>query len=413
MDQAVAVALQRNRDVDRGAAGDRGGASWTSSRRGSTRTRSSATRSATWCSGKRATRSAGAPARPGFFEQPVQTVGVSEIIDVWAKRSARMPGRRAGRRAPAAAGRGRAARDRLRRPLGVRRGGARAVASGSSRATSRDRYAETVRLSQARFKAGDISEAELRKIELEGLRYQNAVIDAEMQLDVARGKLAALLASRRPRELPAERLAEPDASGAARPRRSAALDARALGAAARPARRGRGAVAGRRRVASAKREALPDISLGAAYTHSDFTVSGDNPNTLGAFSCRCRCRSSIATRPTSAGPSSTAARADNDAERLRIAVTREVAEAVRRTRAATLLASSKAAGANVLGMPTGTSDRAACSSAPRPRCASPRSRTRPGAVSLLELLEAQRTYLETRAQYLRAHLRLPPGRRST
>ena len=56
-----------------------------------------------------------------------------------------------------------------------------------------DRYAQTIKLSQARFKAGDISEAELRKIELEGLRYQNAVIDAEMQLDVARGRLAALL----------------------------------------------------------------------------------------------------------------------------------------------------------------------------------------------------------------------------
>src|SRR6185369_16649502 len=34
-------------------------------------------------------------------------------------------------------------------------------------------------------------------------------------------------------------------------------------------------------LAAAKREALPDISVGAAYTHSSFTVSGDNPNTLG------------------------------------------------------------------------------------------------------------------------------------
>ena len=36
---------------------------------------------------------------------------------------------------------------------------------------------------------------------------------------------------------------------------------------------------------------------------------------------------------------------------------------------------------------------------------------RAGAISLLELLEAQRTYLDTQAQYLRAHLRLPPGDR--
>ena len=46
--------------------------------------------------------------------------------------------------------------------------------------------------------------------------------------------------------------------------------------------------------------------------------------------------------------------------------------------------------------------RAACSRAPRPRCVSPRSRTGPGAISLIELLEAQRTYLDTQAQYLRA-----------
>src|SRR5262249_60086364 len=57
-----------------------------------------------------------------------------------------------------------------------------------------DRYAQTIRLSQARYRAGDISEADLRKIELEGLKYQNDVIDADMELDLARGKLAALLA---------------------------------------------------------------------------------------------------------------------------------------------------------------------------------------------------------------------------
>ena len=31
----------------------------------------------------------GGTVEPGFFSQPVQNVGVSEIIDVWAKRSAR------------------------------------------------------------------------------------------------------------------------------------------------------------------------------------------------------------------------------------------------------------------------------------------------------------------------------------
>ena len=47
------------------------------------------------------------------------------------------------------------------------------------------RYDETTRLSRARFEAGDISEAEFKKVELEGMRYQNAEIEAQMELDLA------------------------------------------------------------------------------------------------------------------------------------------------------------------------------------------------------------------------------------
>jgi outer membrane protein TolC len=127
-----------------------------------------------------------------FADQPVQTVGVSEIVDVWMKRSAHI------RAAEKGVERRRLlTEDALREIVySVRSGFAEAVREQEERQMARefaDRYAQTIKISQARFKAGDISEADLRKIELEGLRYQNAVIDAEMQLDVARSRLAALL----------------------------------------------------------------------------------------------------------------------------------------------------------------------------------------------------------------------------
>src|SRR5262249_49849395 len=142
------------------------------------------------------------------------------------------------------------------------------------------RYAQTIKISQSRFKAGDISEAELRKIELEGLRYQNDVIEADMELDVARGKLAALLNLPSAAQLPA---LHPDPSDAAsRPSFDLGrLTQRALER--RPDLRAAGAARAQAdaALASAERDAFPDITLGAGYTHSSFTTSGDNPNTLG------------------------------------------------------------------------------------------------------------------------------------
>ena len=127
-----------------------------------------------------------------FFDQPVQTVGVNEIVDVWMKRSARIRAADQGvehRRLLTA--------DALREIVyAVRSAFADTVREQEERQLAHefaDRYAQTIKISQARFKAGDISEADLRKIELEGLRYQNAVIDADMRARRRAGKLAALL----------------------------------------------------------------------------------------------------------------------------------------------------------------------------------------------------------------------------
>jgi cobalt-zinc-cadmium efflux system outer membrane protein len=336
-----------------------------------------------------------------FFDQPVQTFGVTEIVDVWMKRSARIR----------AADRGVERRrllteDALREIVyAVRSDFADTVREQEERQLAHDvadRYAQTIKISQARFKAGDISEAELRKIELEGLRYQNAVIDADTQLDVARGRLAALLGLPSIAQLPALR---PDASDAAsRPGFDLGrLTARALER--RPDLRAAGAarVQADALLSSAERDALPDIAVGAAYTHSDFTVSGDNPNTM-ALTLSLPLPLFDRNQANIGRARLEQRRADNEGERLRIAVARDVAEAVRKgARAATLLSVfERPAGGEVPGTPTGTGDKGGMLSRAETALRVAEKSYRAGAISLIELLEAQRTYLDTQAQYLRA-----------
>src|SRR4029077_17272863 len=94
----------------------------------------------------------------------------------------------------------------------------------------------------------------------------------------------------------------------------------------------------------------------------------------------------------------------NDGERLRIAVGRDVAEAVRKSaRATTMLAVfERPAGGEVPGTPTGTTDRGGMLDRAETALRGAEKSSRAGAISLIELLDAQRTYLDTRAQYLRA-----------
>ena len=131
----------------------------------------------------------GGAAEPQFFSQPVQSIGVSEVIDVWAKRGARTRAAERGVEEKRLQ-----VEDALREIVyAVRSAFADVTREQHERQLAReiaDRYSETVRVSRARFRAGDISEAELRRVELEGLRYTNAVIDADIELDLAREKLA-------------------------------------------------------------------------------------------------------------------------------------------------------------------------------------------------------------------------------
>jgi len=330
------------------------------------------------------------PVSPGFFGEPVQTFGVTQVLDLWSKRGAR-----SGAAEQGVARQRLVTEDALREiAYAVRSAFADVSREQSERDLAREvaaRYAETVRISQARFRAGDISEAELRKIELEGIRYDNAVVDAEMEWDVSRQKLAAVMGLPATRALP-ERVQDP----ATRPTFDFARDVARLTADAlerRPDLRAAGAA---RRVAeaqlgAARREVYPDFEVGAAYTRDSFQVSGDNPNTLG-LSLSLPLPIFDRNQAGVGRARLDMRRADNEGERLRLAVEHDVGEAVRKAeRAQVLLKTYEGAAAGGPGMLARAEDALRVAE----------KSYKAGAASLLDLLEAQRTNLDTRADYLR------------
>ena len=334
--------------------------------------------------------------QPGTFGQAVHAVGIAEIVDVWSKRSARIQ----------AASRGVEQRrylteDALREIVfAVRSGFADVLRAQSERDMAKDmaaRYAETVRLSQARFRAGDIAESELRKIELEGLRYQNAVIDTELQLDVGRHHLAILLGLGEAAQLPGERLVEPEAR--------TTFDLESLVAAAlerRPDLKAAGAAqtAGQARLTAAERDAYPDLTVGATYTHSSFTISGDNPNSL-ALTLGLPLPLFDRNQANIGRARLDIHRAENDVMRLRLAVENDVAQAVRKARRSqALLAVFERPGTGASA--TATADPGGMLARAETAVKVAEKAYKAGAISLLELLDAQRTYLDTRGQFLRA-----------
>jgi len=214
---------------------------------------------------------------PGPFSQLVQTVGISEVVDVWSKRHMRV------KAADLNVEHSRlVVEDALREIVYAVRVAftdlVREQQELELAKTMKTRYDETVRLSRARVNAGEISESEFHKIELEGLKYANALIDAELELDLARQRLAGLLGLRSPAELPGPAVADatPRTPPAAQPLVAKALEQRPDLRAAR-----KGVAWADAQIDAAQREGYPDISIGAAYTHSEFTVSGDNANALG------------------------------------------------------------------------------------------------------------------------------------
>ena len=397
--QAVSIALQREPRRHRRQDRDRRRRSWMSWRRASIPNPGVSVGVGNLVLGKANDQRARCSHSRGSSASRWQTVGVTEILDVWSKRGARTR----------AADRGVDQRrclteDALREVVyAVRSAFADAVrARARARAGAKrwpTRYAETVRLSQSRFRAGDISEAELRKIELEGMRYENAVIDGELQVGVARQHLVALLGLGPDEGLPGGKLVEPDAQPA--------FDLKQLTANAlehRPDLRAAtvGRSAAEARLASAEREAYPDLTLGATYTHSSFTISGDNPNSLGLslslpLPLFDRNQANIGRARLDIRHS------DNDTLRLRLIIENDVAQAVRKAqRSQALLAVFEKPGGGGGLASSATSDKGGMQERAEIALRVAEKSYKAGAISLLELLDAQRTYLDTRAQYLHA-----------
>ena len=158
----------------------------------------------------------------------------------------------------------------------------------------------------------------------------------------------------------------------------------------RPDLRAAGAAPARRRSPAStppSARSIPTSPWARATPTAQFTISGDNPNTLGlALSLPLplfdRNQANIGRAALDIR------RADNDGERLRLAVAHDVAEAVRRAeRARALLDVFERTCRRRQGR-----HARAC----RDRLRVAEKSYQAGAISLLELLDAQRTYLDVR-----------------
>ncbi|HVN85050.1 MAG TPA: TolC family protein [Candidatus Binatia bacterium] len=241
-----------------------------------------------------------------------------------------------------------------------------------------ERYQQIVSLNERRFKSGDIAEAELAKIQLEQLKYVAQVQDAERALAESRQLLGRLLgtgsatAASGPYLPPAVQIDGADLV-------QAAMEQRADWAAAQHGRE-----QAELALALARRERYPDISVGVDYTHSEFAASGDNRNVMGfGFSVPLPllnqnqgeiAKAEVALR-----------QADNALARLRLDIVQEVETARAAYQAARRL--QQVFDSGYLARAKVSVDAAEKS-------------YRIGAASLIELLDAERTYTATETEYL-------------
>ena len=244
-----------------------------------------------------------------------------------------------------------------------------------------DRYRETVRVSAARARSGDIAPTELDKIALEQRGFEHEVADAEIERREAVAALLPLVGSdaddvdaRGSLAVPASPRDVERLVNDALERRPDLAEAEAQVAAADAA------------LHLARAEAWPNPTVGLQYTHSEFTVSGDLPNSIGAnvsIGLPVAHRNEGAIERAEA--ESLAAR--EDVHKLRL----EIAQEVRTAAATYATARERVDRFEHQFLAQATSARKAAEAS-----------YRDGAVSLLELLEAERTFVATQRDYLDA-----------
>jgi cobalt-zinc-cadmium efflux system outer membrane protein len=312
---------------------------------------------------------------PAFFSQPVHTVGLSQQVDIWFKHAKRVETAERGTEAARLQVES-AAREVVH---AVRGAFAEALHAQEERALAeqaRARYDETVRLSAAKYKVGETAKTDFKKIELERLRYVQAEHEAQLALELAREKLAQTLV------LPPGAL--PDGLEPTVPKPTddtvEALTQKALDQ--RPDMMAQRKLIERAQaaLASQHRELLPDVTIGLSYSRDYFTISGDNPNSV-AFSVGLP----LPVFDRNQGGIGHAAvdlrTAENTRDQLELTVRHDVADAARRidsTKTVYALLNDEVA-------PRATDALTVAEKS-----------YQAGATSLLELLEAQRTYVDVR-----------------
>jgi len=316
---------------------------------------------------------------PGLGNNLVTSIGIEQPIELGGKRSHRVAVAKG-----ALTGAGLSRADAVRKAKAELKlafwGAVRARERRALAEQVRARSAETLRIMRARYANQDISALDLDKIELETAQQENEVADAVANERAAVADLLRLvgpgapaqvevsgeLASRAP-PLDVDRLAE--RARAHRPDLAAAR---------------RAVETARSSLSLAQSEAVPDVTVGLGYTRSRAVQSGDNPQTLGVT-----LSVPIPLFSRNQGEIQKArveiSRTDDAARALEAGVAREVDAAHARYAAA----AEKVA----------RYDGGALARAERSLAVAEKT-YRSGDRSLLEFLEAERTFIAVRADYL-------------
>ena len=242
-----------------------------------------------------------------------------------------------------------------------------------------DEYLETVRVSEARARAGEISPAELDKIRLEQRTVEHDLADAELAHRQAVATILPLIG-----ETAGDVTATGDVGAPAVPGDVDGLIAGALERRPDLLAATHAADAAEAALRQARAERWPDPTVGLVYTHSEFQISGDLRDQLGA-TLSLPVPVFDRNQGTIQRAEAEALIAHHDVDKLRLAIPQEVRTAV---------ATYTSAAQRVRRFEAGFLAQARTA-----RHAAEVS-YREGTAGILDLLEAERTYLQT----LRDHL---------
>lgn len=316
----------------------------------------------------------------GVGDTVVSQVGIAQELVLWGKRGAAVDAATA-RVAQADAERA----DVLRAAETAVRQGFFDVLVGTERLRLAEddlrRYRETVRLSEARAHDGDISPAEMDKVALELRTFERAVDDARDDRRTAVTTLLPLLGLNADDLDAAGQLTVPGMPGNTDDLVAGALARRPDLRAAQAA-----ATAATAHLRLAHAEAWPNPTVGLQYTHSEFQVSGDLPDQIGV--------NVSVPLPVLNRNQGEIARADAERDIAAREIDRlqfEIPQQVRRAVAEYETLRARVARYREQFLQQAEHARTAAEAS-----------YREGAISLLELLEAERTALQTQRDHLDA-----------